>query len=485
METQPAGMIIESDGANLIIQVTSDQVEVGSILRAVDAYGIVTAMRYKEDATIGSRHLLQADLQIFGRLIDGRIRKIKRPLEPYLHVYFAGKQELETLLSGEDRIAIGVIYGTKARALLKASEFDRHIAILASTGSGKSYTAANLIKEYARLKLPVLIVDTHGEYPSLIEPLSKENKFQVEVLTVKHARSGMKQFKIPVSDLEPSDFHHFIPSLTDPQQNALEAVIEDVRKNKEHYLIDDLAEACSRLPVATTKGGTAGIGTYHEGTVGALQRKLKSLSRNFKDVFSTHGTDITTLIEPGQVTIIDVSLSQTAVRQAVVSYLAKELLKGRMNAVHEMEGDRIENPLMLLIEEAHNYAANNLNASCKHQLSRLASEGRKFGIGLVVVSQKPSKIDEEILSQCNTGIYMHITNPNDKEHIRKSFECINDTIIRDLDSLDVAECIIAGALVDVPFLLCKIDSIDVPKHKKHKFEFKTKKKQNTAGFDYA
>ena len=138
-----------------------------------------------------------------------------------------------------------------------------------------------------------------------------------------------------------------------------------------------------------------------------------------------------------------------------------------------------------MIEEAHNYAAAGLGHSCRRQLSRVASEGRKFGLGLCVISQKPSKIDEDILSQCNTGIYMHITNPRDKEHIRRSFECINEAIVADLDGLDVGECIIAGAMLDIPFLLCRVDELEIEKDMKNKFDFPAPVKAEVGEFGYA
>ena len=139
---------------------------------------------------------------------------------------------------------------------------------------------------------------------------------------------------------------------------------------------------------------------------------------------------------------------------------------------------------MFVVEEAHNYANSRLAHSCRFQLARIASEGRKFGIGLCVISQKPSKIDEEILSQCNTGIYMHITNPSDKDHIRRSFESINDEIIKDLDSLDVGECIIAGALNRIPFLLCSVDDIGISREEGMKFNYSRIEKTDLGDSDY-
>jgi len=465
-----AGIVVTSDGRNITMLVKSPEIELGSIVKIADYYGIVAAMRYQEDEKIGSKQRLTADVQVFGKLVGKKLKKIKKPIPPYEKVFLAGKEELEQILGVDDKISIGLVYGTKARAFLNAGEYDRHIAILASTGAGKSYTTANLVKEFSVLGLPVLIVDTHGEYQRLLSSLAKETKMDLEVHTVQQKRQGFSELKIPVSQLEPEDFNHFI-NLSEPQESALGMVID---KLGSEYIVDDLVKECSNLDPQV----------IHEGTIQALKRKLITLGRMFKNVFDKFGTDISKMVSPGKVTIIDSSLASQGVRRAVISYVCKELLDGRINAVNEMSGTRIEYPLLLVIEEAHNYAGANLSHSCKRQLQRIASEGRKFGLGLCVISQKPSKIDEEILSQCNTGIYMHITNPNDKTHIKNSFESINDTIISDLDSLDVGESIIAGAMLDIPFLLCTIDQIQTSRDRKSKFQFKKPAQEKQGTFHY-
>ncbi|MFH1788201.1 MAG: ATP-binding protein [Candidatus Altiarchaeota archaeon] len=465
------GVVVSSHGREVEVQVKGDDVELGSILQVGENFGIVASMHYAEDEKIGAKQKLIAQVQIFGRLVEGRLKRIKKPLKPYTEVFFAGDKELEGILSVGDAISIGTVYGTSARAFINASEFDRHTAILASTGSGKSYTTANLIKEFSTLGLPVVVVDTHGEYVKLLGKLSEKHDMKVEVYTVKRQRQGLNQLKIPISNLEACDFHYFIP-LTEPQESGLADIIGGLGSD---YVIEDVVNGASRLDPKV----------FHEGTIQALTRKLKTLSRVFKDVFDKYGTDISNLVSPNQVTIIDCSLASQGVRRSVVSYLSKEILSSRVNKLNDFEGKTIEYPLLFVVEEAHNYAGSTLSHSCKTQLQRIASEGRKFGIGLCVISQKPSKIDEEILSQCNTGIYMHITNPRDKDHIRKSFESINDAIISDLDSLDVGECIIAGAMLDIPFLMCTVDWIEVKKEKKSKFDFKRKKEVKVGGLDYA
>jgi uncharacterized protein len=468
---ESAGLVVASDGTKVEVLVQSDAVELGSILNVGGHFGIVAQMRYDEDERIGNRHRLIAVVQVFGRLADGRLHKVKKPVKPNERAFFAKDEELEAILSVEEKVSIGPVLGTGARAYLKAGEYDRHTAILASTGAGKSYTAANLVKEYACLGLPVVIVDTHGEYAKLLGKLAEGGTFTIKTHTVKFERRGYERLMIPLCDLEARDFHHFI-GLSEPQETALAMIIEKL--SGAEYVIDDMIKECAKLD----------INVIHEATQQALTRKLMKLKSMSKGVFDRYGTDINGLVESGQVTIIDASMAGEGIRRSVISYLSKELLQGRINKVNELDGKVLEYPLLFVVEEAHNYAGSSLTHSCKSQLQRIASEGRKFGIGLVVISQKPSKIDEEILSQCNSGIYMHITNPKDKEHIRKSFECISEEIVGGLDSLDVGECIIAGALLDIPFLMCKVDRIDIAKEKKSKFDFKRPLKPKTGGFGY-
>ncbi len=175
------GLVIGSAGSVCEILVTSEHVRLGSILDIGGHFGIVADMRYDPDTQIGTKHMLIAKIQIFGRLEGNRLRAIKRPIVPNERASLASSQQLEKILAQKERISIGTVAGTDARACLNAEQYDRHTAILASTGAGKSYAAANLIKELAAKGLPVVIVDTHGEYMKLLSVLVPEGGFKLEV----------------------------------------------------------------------------------------------------------------------------------------------------------------------------------------------------------------------------------------------------------------------------------------------------------------
>lgn len=446
------GTVLSSQGQEVEVLVVDERVELGSISQlGDDAYGIVVGMCYQQEETgIGQR--LVARLRVLGKLRGEKLLKLKRPIPPFTEVYEAPRERLEELLKPRgERISVGKLLGSEARVYLDPSAYTKHIAVLAATGAGKSCTCAVLIREFSSIGLPVVVFDTHGEYADLLEPLLGY-KVELKLYAIGEALPGAEEFRLPVSQLEAEDFCHFV-QLTEHQRHALEALLEELRNETGAYEFNDIIDRCERLRMSKE---------YHEGTLRALRRKLLAIRRNFSRVFEKYGVDVAELVRPFRVSVVDASNVPQAVRQAVVAYLCKELLEGRIkNRANPSEG--VKHPLLLVVEEAHNYASPDLNHSCRHQLRRIASEGRKFGIGLCVVSQRPSKVDDFVLSQCNTGIYMHLVNPADKEHVKRSFERVGEEVVRGLDSLDVGECVIVGEMLKLPFVACEVDRIQLAK----------------------
>ena len=107
-------------------------------------------------------------------------------------------------------------------------------------------------------------------------------------------------------------------------------------------------------------------------------------------------------------------------------------------------------PVFIFIEEAHNFVPPGSSTQISQMIKKVASEGRKFGIFLVVITQRPGKIDQDVLSQCNSEIILRITNPMDQKAILESGESISQAVIDDLPSLNVGEAILVGQFVKVP-----------------------------------
>ena len=126
-------------------------------------------------------------------------------------------------------------------------------------------------------------------------------------------------------------------------------------------------------------------------------------------VFSENGTPSTDLVVKGKCSTINMKGVPPDVQDVVVARLTKQLFDDRKSGKVQ--------PFLFVVEEAHNYCPERGfgNAVSSNILRTVASEGRKFGMGLCVVSQRPAKVDKNIISQCNTNIisvsYTHLTLP--------------------------------------------------------------------------
>lgn len=117
--------------------------------------------------------------------------------------------------------------------------------------------------------------------------------------------------------------------------------------------------------------------------------------------------------------------------------------------------------MFILIEEAHHFAPANGDALSSGILKQVLAEGRKFGVGVGLISQRPGKLDPDALSQCNTQCLLRIVNPVDQARVRESVESVGQDLIRELPALTKGQAIIAGAAVNTP-VLCRVRSRYTP-----------------------
>ena len=119
--------------------------------------------------------------------------------------------------------------------------------------------------------------------------------------------------------------------------------------------------------------------------------------------------------------------------------------------------DELKLPVLLLLEEAHNFVPAKANTPADLRsvatTKQIAQEGRKFGVGLILISQRPSRLDETTLSQCNSYIIMRLVNPADQNFVRKVIESLGENEAQMLPDLDVGEAILSGQLINFPVLV--------------------------------
>lgn len=389
----------------------------------------------------------------------------------------------------------------------------RHSAILGSTGSGKSTSTASILRSMVvksdGLPLPsarVLLIDIHGEYGPALSDVAKtfsimpsgENQLYIpfwcispdkliEFLcnnpndsqrslfmdkTVEEKKSAIFQNDIPNVDVDK------ITSNT-PLPYRLKKIWYDLC----HEDGINYNDAAMTTPAYSIGGegsfenliapkflpAGAGASLPKKGGTGAMKRQLDLMKSRLLD------TQYSFLLEPGDwspdsdgkinkdldglledwlghdkpITIFDLSgmpsARLTLLLGAVLDIIFESAIWGRSVA----EGMR-ERPLLIVLEEAHRYLGKSESGHSKEMVQRIAKEGRKFGVGAMIVSQRPSEIDETILSQCGTIISLRINNSTDRGIVKAAMSDGLAGIVDSLPVLRTGEAIIVGEAAQLP-----------------------------------
>jgi DNA helicase HerA-like ATPase len=318
-----------------------------------------------------------------------------------------------------------------------------HLAILASTGSGKSYTASVLIEEMMRpaSRAAMLVFDPHAEYDTLPEMRLDEDSHvfegddgyrpEVEIITP-------DEITIPIPDLTYSDLLALLDGPSDRMRYVLNEAWQDLTDESNHITPQDIINKCEMIE------------GERSGTVDALAWRLnKSLNR---DLFVPAARDdLTDLVAPGQVTVLKLNRLSQSDQQMLAAALLRKLYEARKAATRG-EDDAIDHPVFSLFEEGHRFAPDG-EARSLGILRRILSEGRKFGFGVGIISQRPSKIDPDVLSQCGTQIIMQIQNPTDQQAIRTSVESAGEDVLDELPGLTPGQAVVAGDAMNTPVVV--------------------------------
>jgi uncharacterized protein len=411
--------------------------------------------------------------------------------------------------------------------------FNKHIAIVGSTGSGKSHTLSAIIQKATSTKNEdfslnnshIIIFDIHSEYHSafpnanfigisnLALPYWLLNSEELEeILLDTGERDNYNQsaiFRKLVT--ENKKFHnknhkkvfYDSPLFFDivEVQNALYNFKSETKNSKtsNRYMIKDDSYTCtdSSTTVDTgillteeekvlkyfekefefhpTKNQNITKGDYAEGTLDKFfvrfQEKINQdrLSFLFGDdaKTSTFEKTLETLLgyssdEKSNITVIDLSGVPFEVLSITVSLISRLIFEygyfyKRLRCSKNPD-EKINNdvPILLVYEEAHKYVPDSelvKYRSSKKSIERIAKEGRKYGITLLLASQRPSEISETIFSQCNNFIAMRLTNPVDQGYVKKLLPDSLGSLIDKLTSLKQGEALLVGESIILPSIV--------------------------------
>jgi len=352
-----------------------------------------------------------------------------------------------------------------------------HLAIIASTGAGKSYLASVVIEELMQPhnKACVLIVDPHGEYGTLDQlmnsPLFSEpaegrhSGYQAQVKVYKQ-----DQVKVRLSSLDMGDMRHLLTEMTEKQQYLLNRALRHVRELKKGvpWGVADLKRSIKA--VAKQKDDEDSEGSDDSSTVRALEWRIEQRFENSFTFDDTQHLDLPEIFKPGQCTVLQLNDVDERDQQVVVATLLRRLNRARMDTergkVHSGE-TYLPYPVFVLIEEAHHFAPSGTDVVSTSILKQVLAEGRKFGIGVGLISQRPGKLDADVLSQCQTQCIMRIVNEIDQKSVASAIEGVGRDLLNNLPALSKGQVIVAGAGVNTP-VICRVR----PRHTPHGGESK-------------
>src|SRR2546421_1071225 len=340
-----------------------------------------------------------------------------------------------------------------------------HMAIIASTGAGKSYLASVLIEELMQPhnKACVLIIDPHGEYGTL-DQIANFPQFCAEAEGKRPAYSAQvrvykpEQVKVRISSLDMGDMRHLLPEMTEKQQHLLSRALRKVRELKRStpWGAEDLKAAIRA--VSKQKGDEDSEGADDSSTVHALTWRIE---QRFVDNFTfddIQHLDLPEIFQPGQCTVLPLNEIDERDQQVVVATLLRRLNRARMDTergkVHSGES-YLPYPVFVLIEEAHHFAPGGAEVVSTSILKQVLAEGRKFGIAVGLISQRPGKLDADVLSQCQTQCIMRIVNEIDQKSVAAAIEGVGRDLLDNLPALSKGQVIVAGAAVNTP-IICRV-----------------------------
>jgi hypothetical protein len=424
--------------------------QVGDVTRETDlSFDRAQKLSIGEEISIGEQ--VAALVSVIGYRDDKNTLMVPRtPFEAGAKVFKASEKLVRSVLGlKEDKETgayVGMLKGHDIRIYIDINAMvQKHAAILAKTGGGKSYFLGVMVEELLKKGVPLVIIDPHGEYSSLMHPnnnakdLAQMDKFGVKPMgfadkVVEYSPDvSINKTAVPLKfdeiNLDAKDLMDFMDSKKGGTQlGILRRVVRQLMVEKKFYSMDDIISLVKK-DKNPSKWNIINTLEYIQST----------------GIFGEPPTRVSNLVKEGQGTIINLKGISPDVQEMVVARMAKKLFLAR-------KLNRIP-PMMLVVEEAHNFCPQQGSAMTLSVLRTIASEGRKFGLGLTVVSQRPAKIDKNVLSQCGTQIILKVTNPNDLKAICQSIEGLTHGMEENIQRLPMGSAIISGGNIVTPIII--------------------------------
>jgi len=385
----------------------------------------------------------------------------------------------------------------------------RHCAIIGATGSGKSNAVSILVKSIADKSLPstrVLMIDPHGEYAATLS--GRCRVFRVGA----GADSEEVELSVPFWALPFRELMAIFPGrLTDQNEDHIRGKVLDMKRasaieigelrqeaitadspipfsiNKLWFDLDDFERMTftadrttvetlvevgdpetlksNLYPIAGLGSSAPFLNNRAKGMLGFLDgMRSRLLDRRYDFLFRPTGyspdldgntaNDLPQLFSTwfghgAPVSILDLSAVPSNIMQAISGSILKITYDALYWGQNTLVGGKRQ-PLFIVLDEAHSYLKAGEESISSRTVQSIVKEGRKYGVGMMLVTQRPSELDETVLSQCGSIIALRMTNSRDKGHVSSAMQDELREMADVLSSLRTGEAIISGEAVRIP-----------------------------------
>ncbi|MBO9621748.1 MAG: ATP-binding protein [Sphingomonas sp.] len=488
------GAVLDIAGSSS--QVMFDHAEIDALAQSTDAavasagqIGSLVKMRVGNTWLIanirslrleGSGDRIAAQVDFLGEgdeeKLTGKLYKFRRGVTRYpvpgCPVFPVTTADLKQIYAADERahIEVGNVYPTKdiRAALYVDALLGKHFALLGSTGTGKSTAAALILHRICQLAPQghILMIDPHGEYASAFKDggaLYDVSNLQMPYWLMNFEEHCEVFLTTDGSDRQVDADILAKCILAAKAKNRLAQEVGKLTVDAPiPYLLSDLTQIIQlemgKMDRATDTAPYLRLRSKIDEIKGDPRYAFMFSGMLVADSMATFLARIFRLPGDGKpISIIDVSGVPSEITSVVVAVLSRMVFDFAIWSRGESK-----RPVLLVCEEAHRYVPNERNAdgsSVGRILSRIAKEGRKYGVSLGLITQRPSDLAEGVLSQCGTILSMRLNNERDQAFVRAAMPEGARGFLDSIPALRNRECIAVGEGVATPIRLL-FDSLE-------------------------
>ena len=523
------GSIIEVDGTHIVAELDVAIVDLNRIYKGIVypigqfgsvikihfgsriIYAYVARLRMKSEYNIekgiasgtdANSRIIEADLfgegEWMGQKLEFERGVTTFPL-PRQSVYLTPRDELKCILGSNKKslIDIGEHVGSGgARCYADMNELiGKHAAILGATGSGKSGTVATILHAILDHKKDInnqsedndkvwkpkiIILDPHNEYETAFD-----KKIRMRLCTDEDT------LKLPYWLLDFEETFDLFGEGTMQSAHVKAGMIKDaLLKARTENLSVDIQKITVDSPIPYNLDRLAHYvtinersGTSSKDAKSAILKRIDTLREDSRygfimDNYEEGQDNFPSIIkqflrDDRQVCIIDMSGIPSEIAGVTGSAIARTMFALK---IWQTVKERKESPVLIVCEEAHRYVPNTVEAqhrASQDSIRRIAKEGRKYGIGLFLVSQRPAEVEPTVLSQCNSWIVLRITNNADREQVQGALPDSLAGLTKILSGLRRREAIFVGQAASLPsrILMTDLEKVGKSLPRSHDIDF--------------